>query len=83
MTTITRDEWLKAMSEAGLTTHEVDDQSALTVPEFAEMMKCPRGTADTKLRALEHHGKAIKTRKTVLNSYGRLVSMKAFKLVVS
>ena len=78
--TITRDDWLKALSEAGMSTHAVDDQGAVTISEFAEMFTLPYQTARNKLARLIRAGRATETEKTVVNSYGRRVSMKAYRL---
>lgn len=77
---ITRDEWLRALTEAGVASPDVDDQDAVTIIEFQEMFGLPRNTAAFKLRALVTAGKATETRKVVLNSYGRRQSLKAWRL---
>lgn len=81
MTAITRDDWLRAMAEAGVSSGLVDDQEAVTVAEFALMLGCSRSTANGRLEALTRHGKAIRTKKTVLNDYGRKINGKAYRLL--
>jgi hypothetical protein len=80
MAAITRDEWLKALSEAGYQ-DDVDDRDAVTLDEFAAMCRIPRSTADSRMRALVLAGKAEKTRKWGVNSYGRRLQYVAYRLV--
>lgn len=80
-TTITRDDWLSALAEAGIGASGEDDQQAITVSEFASMMELPLGTSRDHLLALIRQGKAVATRKTTVNAYGRRLSYKAYRLV--
>ena len=75
----TRDDWLRALGDAGLHAG-TDDPTALTVPEFAKMMDLPRHTAARHLDKLEKVGKAIRTRKWAHASDGTRRSYLAFKL---
>ena len=77
---ITRDEWLHALTEAGIDTGAVDDQDAVTVAEFMAMFNLGRNTAQHKLDALAAAGKAALTKKVAINSYGRRISQKAYRL---
>ena len=76
---ISRDDWLKAISDIGYDI--VDDQSAVTIREYAEMMKLPLATAAGHLRSLERHGRATKTTKRCAASSGRMLMHVAYKLV--
>lgn len=77
-TTITRDDWLKALDDAGITGE--NDESALTVNEYAEMMGVSRCTAFSQLQRLVRLGKAAKTYKMGTTSYGRNIRYIAFRL---
>lgn len=68
MTTITRDEWLKALEEAGVNALS-DDQGALTVAEFAAMFGICRTAAVRRLEHLCAAGKATRTQKRVAKTY--------------
>lgn len=81
MTTISRDEWLKALTEAGMANPDEHDDSAVTIREFAQMMGLAEFTAATHLRNLEAAGKATRTRKRLVNSYGRTVAYIAYRLI--
>ena len=78
-TTINRDEWLAALTEAGVHSM-VDDQDAVTVNEFAAMFGKPLGTARSQLISLEKAGKAIRTTKREKSAYGRWIWYVAYKL---
>lgn len=78
--TITRDEWLQALTEAGVHSAE-DDQSALTTTEFAEMFGVTVSTAHSRLQLLVAAGKAQATRKWATNAYGRRIQYRAYRLV--
>ena len=80
MSGITRDEWLKALHEAGLH-DDTDDQGAVTVAEFADMMGFHRLTAERHLKALAAAGKATKTQKRVRFRNGRVSGCMAFRLI--
>lgn len=80
MSAISRDEWLRAMEEAGLQ-DMVDDQSAMTVIEFADMFAIDRNAAARRLRQLHHAGRAVKTQKRCPDSRGRIYFQPAWKLV--
>lgn len=79
MSGINRDEWLKAMQDVGLRS-ETDDQSALTIDEFAELFQLPRTTAQHRLQALVSKGKAVETTKVKRTTNNRLITFRAFKL---
>lgn len=76
--TITRDEWLKALEDVGVS--DEDDQGALTVAEFMEMFGVPRFTAERRLRHLAATGKATRTRKRGRTPDGRSFSFIAYRL---
>lgn len=80
MTGISRDEWLAALHEAGLTADE-DDRDAITAAEFAAMFSLTRLTAERRLRALEAAGKATRTRKRATLGNGRVMACVAYRLV--
>ncbi len=76
---ISRDEWLKALNEAGYQDGQ-DDPTAITVPEFAQMLGVNRQAAIRRLNTLVATGKATRTRKWSRYTDGRSVLMLAFKL---
>lgn len=76
---ITRDDWLKALGEAGRDDLQDDDQ-ALTSTQFAAMFGIARSTAMARLEALVTAGKAIETRKRQQTN-GRMVRCRAFRLI--
>ena len=75
---ITRDDWLKALTDAGLDFE--DDQGAVTVAEFMAMFDLMRHTAERQLRALAKAGKATATRRRVVLADGRRISCVAYRL---
>ena len=79
MTHINRDEWMKALEDANL--QPDDDQSAITVAEFAAMFDLHHVSADRRLRKLAELGKAVKTRKRCPAVDGRRVFAVAYKLL--
>ncbi len=80
MSGITRDDWLKALAEAGIDDVE-DDQQAVTAAEFGAMFGLPAYSGERRLKALAAAGKATRTRKRVKLSNGRIVSCVAYRLV--
>lgn len=76
---ISRDEWLKALSDAGMAI--VDDPSAITIKEFAEMFGMSLTTATRHLVALVAKGHAIETSRHGMASDGRRCRMRAFRLL--
>lgn len=78
---ITRDDWLRAMQEAGLV-HETDD-GALTVTEFAEMFNLKSSTARRRLEMLVEAKKARETRKQVEDAQGRKTIVLAYRLLAA
>ena len=79
---IQRDEWLRALSEAGEPL--INDQQAITVNEFAEMMQLSsRSTAERKLKRLVGAGHAIRTLTIRTNNYGRTNHLIGYRLVQS
>ena len=80
--TINRDEWLKALVDAGVA-DIVDDQHAVTVSEFAALFDPPLNsmTARRHLTKLVDAGKATKTSKRSRDPNGRLFTMQAYRLV--
>lgn len=77
---ISRDDWLKALEEAGCHDSE-DDQQAVTIEEFAEMFQLSRATAERRLRHLDVKGLAMRTRKRAPAMDGRVVQYVAYRLV--
>ena len=75
---ISRDEWLKALTEAGL--NEEDDQEAVTIGEFAALLNVPVQTAQSQMNKLVRLGKARRTTKRGVTSYGRHISFTAYRL---
>lgn len=79
-TEITRDDWMRALSEAGINDGE-DDQSALTVAEFTALIGCSsRQAAVRRLNVLEVAGKAKRTTKRSRTTDGKVIMMSAWRL---
>ena len=76
-THISRDEWLKALTDAGVE----DDQGATTAGEFAALFGLNRLTAERRLKALEAAGKVTRTHKRSARTDGRIVTCVAYRLV--
>lgn len=76
-TSITRDDWLKALGEADTP----NDPDAVTVAEFATLMGMGRMAATARLVALEKSGKATRVRKIVTCDDGRKIRVRAYTLV--
>jgi hypothetical protein len=79
MTSISRDEWLKALSDAGAGIQ--DDPSAITIAEFAQMFGLNWQAASRRLRLLVSKGQAIETRKVGTGRDGRRCDLIAFRLI--
>lgn len=78
---ITRESWLKALSEAGLPTHDDDDPNATTIDEFAAMFGLAQSTAKHRLEKLVAIGKATRSSKYVTNDNGRTNRCRAYRLL--
>lgn len=79
-TPIGRDEWLKALSDAGFGTE--NDPDAITITEFAKMVGVGRLAAQARLEELVRTGKAVETKKWSLSASGlRRGLSRAFRLV--
>ena len=76
---ISRDEWLKALSDAGVQT--ASDPDALTIAEYMELMGLNRSAAGSHMKALVAAGKAIKTMKRGPRADGKIAHMVAYRLV--
>ena len=76
---ITKDEWLKALAEAG--EDDASDDLAITGTEFMAMMGVDRQTARRRLEKLVALGKATRTVKRELLTDGRKVRCVAYRLV--
>lgn len=76
---ITREEWLKALSEVGQFAE--DDQGAILISDVMAMCKIKRHTAERRMRMMVEAGKAIKTHKRAVAGDGRVRHMVAFRLV--
>lgn len=80
MTThISRDLWLKALTEAGESV--VDDQSATTTTEFMQMFGVNRMTAKRRMDKLVKAGKATRTTKRERLPDGRILTCVGYLLV--
>lgn len=79
MTQINRDEWLKALADAGFS--DEDDQAALSLREFAELVGLPESTAKYRLKHLVASGKARRTQKRGLSVQGKVCMLNAWRLV--
>lgn len=77
---IGREEWLKALADAGLH-DDTDDQSALTATEFMRMFGLTETTARHRLDQLVAAGKAIETKKLATDGRGHRIRCRAFRLV--
>lgn len=77
---INRDEWLKALTDAGCHSDE-DDQQALTIREFATMFGMGRMAAEIRLKRLVDAGKATETKKWAATPDGRRRHLKAYRLI--
>ena len=78
---INRDEWLAAIADADTRPPLVDDPSALTAREFAELRGCAWSTAHVKLEALIRAGKVERVSKYVTDVGGRRLRVPAFRLL--
>lgn len=76
---ITREDWLKALAEANIQTE--NDQQAVTVHEFAEMMGLTPWMAAYHLRNLHRNGRAVRTSKRGPDSLGRRRMLVAYRLI--
>lgn len=77
--TISRDEWLNALADAG--DPVVNDPDAITIGEFAEMLGLPLSTATHKIARLVSTGRATKTRTVRTNAYGRTLYYIGYRLI--
>lgn len=75
---ISRDEWLKALGDAGL--NPPSDEEAMTVHEFMELFNLTRYTADRRLQALARAGRATRTHKYSAAPDGRMRHHIAYRL---
>lgn len=78
---IGRDEWLKAMEDAGMLVEKAVDPEAVTIAEFATLFGMPTEAAGRKLRALARAGKATRAQKWATGSDGRRYLTTAYRLV--
>jgi len=74
-----RDDWLKALDDAGVMSIQ-DDRQAVTVNEFASMMGFTHMTASRRLQALAAAGKATRTIKVALVANNRRFPCVAYRL---
>jgi hypothetical protein len=81
--TITRDEWLKALTDVGIKAARPEDidQGALSIAEYAEMFGISTDTGGKQLRALVVQGKAKRVMKWRNGSDGRRYLSSAFRLL--
>lgn len=78
-TSITREDWLHALDEAGV--KPVDDRDATTIAEFAELTGLTIWMAAYRLRKFVAAGKAIRTSKRGPDSFGRIKQLAAYRLI--
>lgn len=76
---ISREDWLKALEDANVPTE--NDQGAVTVQEFADMMGVTRWMAGYNLRKLLSQGRAVRTHKRAMDTGGRCKTHVAYRLV--
>lgn len=76
---ISRDEWLRALDDAGVV--QTSDEQAITVRDFQDMFDLERYTAERRLKALVTSGKAIRTTKRTAARDGRIRYMLAYRLL--
>ena len=79
MSGITRDEWLKALTEADEAV--ADDRGAVTIAEFAAMFGLRSHVASYRLRNMMLKGRAVRTSKRGYDGAGRLKTLAAYRLV--
>lgn len=78
---ITRDEWLKVLTEAGLDA-PTDDPEALTVNDFMVLTGLNLATASRRLKTLVAAGKAEVVRVRRLSPHGaRQITYQAYRLL--
>ncbi len=79
MTSINRDEWLKALHDA---THApLPESDAITAVEFGDLIGVQRAQAYKRLVQMEKAGKATRTTKPLRRSDGSVVTVAAYRLV--
>lgn len=76
---ISREEWLKALDDAGID-NRTDDQSALTAAELGAMLGIDRQAVERRMEKLIAHGKATKTQKRAKTVNGRSSFLVAYRL---
>lgn len=76
---INRDEWLTALTAAGVAPAE-NDASALTAREFAALFSTTKHSAAKQLAALVKAGKARQTSKRYQDAAGRWQYAPAYRL---
>ena len=77
---ISRDEWLRALADVGFIEGE-NDEHAVTVAEFGQLIGLERTAATKRLRALVAAGKATETYKRVQAQSGQVVRCRAYRLI--
>lgn len=77
---ISRDEWLKALEDAGVHS-TVDDQDALTMAEVAQMLSITPLAAKLRMDTMVKLGRAKATFKWGTASNGRRQHLKAYRLI--
>lgn len=76
---INRDEWLNAIAEAGIGV-TADDQGAITIKEFSELLGIGRPRAEDRMRELMDKGLAVRTTKRILRVDGASYPVPAYRL---
>jgi hypothetical protein len=76
---ITRDDWLRALSDANESV--ADDPEAITIGEFAQMFGLKQCVAAYRLRNLHNKGRALRTSKRGFDGAGRYKTLTAYRLV--
>lgn len=75
---IRRDDWLKALGDAGISTE--DDPTAITIGEFGALFGMSISVSRRHLDHLVSIGKATRTHKRQLSITGKMVNYVAFRL---
>lgn len=80
---ITRDEWMHAVSEAGYVLDVDNDPQAITVNDFMAMFTPPltRRAAENRLEVMIRAGKVRRTQKLGTDSFGRTRRYVAYRLI--
>lgn len=81
---ISRDEWMRALTEANEESERersAENQDALTVVEFGQMIGIQRCQAARRMNQLVAAGKAVRVFKRMRRSIGGSITVPAYRLV--